>query len=732
MAKAVQSKKRDASNPYAWLDRPEGRLFNNLTILDTKTGREELATITGKVLVDAVRNFGGKIAIFDSKSQWYAFHETTVSEKHPGLGGRDLTAEIIAAGKRHGIRYVPYVPVDADLRAKREHPDWSKRSADGTTVDGVMPSCCGNSPFRHFMADYLGELAKNYDIAGLWFDGLGVDICYCDHCRKGFRDRHGLELPTDVTQDWHAWAKWAEYRKETTEDIVREWHRSVDRFKPGLPMVGNYSMGSNFRGLTFFQEADLQVLSHEVLWSWASNSVQYLRAESGKPPESYIPAAQYGSPCPVSKPLAELRSGAMQTLTHGGYPCFYMAGTPASVRHVNQELAARADWVVNTENVPYCGLVNSGRTQLLADRSEWGDDIRFMINGILRALLEDKVPENMVTDRQLANDDLSRYAVLILPDMCIVDEKTADRLRAYVKDGGGLVALHNASRHDAEGQLVADFMLADLFGVHCQGEMPPETKLKPWLGDIRDGIELPNSTKHKLLNFGRHPIVNDPIIRETLPDQLIPGFRRGFPAGVRLIYDGPMLQVETEKDVTMSLWEEYQQPGKRWPLITTRSHGKGRVVYIAAPLGAMNNANHTYPFLRRLITNSVRFAAGAKKPPFRIAAPLHIEVMLYRQPEKGRQVLHLLNYPKPVGLAPFRCHLAQKPQEEVIPIFDIEVSLLGKFKAVYTAPGRKPLKTTFADGYTTVVVPRLDTHLMVVADEACSSRVHRVPRHLSH
>lgn len=59
---------------------------------------------------------GAKVAIFDARNQWYALHDSEVLRKHPGLGDRDLVAELIEAGRRLGITYVPYLPMDCDLR----------------------------------------------------------------------------------------------------------------------------------------------------------------------------------------------------------------------------------------------------------------------------------------------------------------------------------------------------------------------------------------------------------------------------------------------------------------------------------------------------------------------------------------------------------------------------------------------------------------------------------------
>lgn len=706
---------------YSWLWRPEGRTFNNLSIPDTKAGRKELAKITGKGLIKAVVKSGGKVAVFDSKSQWYAFHNTNISEKHPGLGKRDLVQEIISEGKKHGIIYVPYIPVGNDYRAAKEHPEWTPLKADGKPLkreDGI-PSSCLNSPFRYFMVSYLKELAVNYDIGGFWFDGMGLmqgpNYCYCRWCREGFKKLYGLEAPVNIKKNWRVWVKWIEYRREVIREILSELVKAGKDVKPGLPVIVNYGLhGWPYGSVTIESECD--IVAHEVLWYWGTASVQYLRAAGNRPPESYIPSAQYAESYPLTQPLQEMRARAMTTLANGGLPVFTLYGRPKILFRINKEISERAEWTIRTQNVPFCGIVLSERSKDLHDRTEWAEPTLSACYGTLRALLEEKIPEQFLTDRQLEEEDLNNFAVIILPDVGVISTDAADNLRKYVKNGGGLVATFKTSLANEFGEIQKDFKLADLFGVHYAGELQETTEVEPWLGDIRDAVEIPNRPKIKFLALGKHQIIDDPVIKEAYSIEVAKDYLRGFPSKYLLVYPDPMLKVKPEKDANMVLWEGIQDKGKKWPLIVTRKYGKGRVVYIAAELGRQYNSAFTWPYVRRLLTNSIHFAIGEKRPPCGCQAPLHVQMTLFCQPEKKRMILHLLNDPNPKGLPPYRLHLFQRPKEEVVPVYNIKVWLRGYFKRVYLVPERKNLKVTRSKGYTSVIVPRLDTHIMIIGE----------------
>ena len=715
-------------NTYDWLFRPDGRVFNNLTIPDSEQGRRELEQITGESLMTAAERAGGKIAVFDSKAQFYAFHETTVSEKHPGLGSRDLVSELIEAGRKRGILYVPYIPIDCDQRAFREHPEWRPLKSDGSPLEDTdgWPRLCTNSPFGGFVVEYVRELVSNYDIHGLWFDGVGLNAaptyCYCPACRDGFRQSTGLEAPTSSEKDQATWDAWKNYRHDAVRRLMARIRQVAHDIKPGLPILAGYGW-HNWQSNTdsYFSECDM--IWHEASWFWPTSSIQYLRALSGRPPEYYIPASTYAPSYPLSLPEQELRGKAMESLANGALPIFTLEGRMERLRPINEELRARAEWVTDTENIPHCGVVFSARSMHCTDTSPYSESSHFASYGILHALLQEKIAEHYLADRHLDEGALENFAALVLSDIGHISDQAAEHLRHYVAQGGGLVAFSRTSLYDKSGTLQKDFSLADLFGVHYRGELEASTELNPWWGDIRLATTYPNRAKMKFLRWGDHPIARDPMIQEAPAIEVVPPFLRGKPAEYPLAYFGDMLKVESEPDVAHVLWEGLQQPGQRWPLITARTYGKGRVVYVAGNFALQQLSLFTHPYVRRLIGNAVRYAAGSRPAPFEVRAPLHVQATIFRQPQSNRVVLHLLNAPNPAGLPPFtreqwegRFPTTVRNQEECVPIQNIDVRLLGEFRNVYTAPDRQPLKMHVEGGYTHVRVPQLETHLMIVGE----------------
>jgi hypothetical protein len=433
----------------------------------------------------------------------------------------------------------------------------------------------------------------------------------------------------------------------------------------------------------------------------------------------------------------------MTSIASGCMPTFTLTSPPDRLNTVTQELAERAEWLVDTEPVPYAGVVHSGRSEQLCPENNLQDDRVYAFYGVVKSLLEEKVPETCLSDRNLDHDDLSRHKVIVLPDTGIVTPKTADRLRAFVEGGGGLVAGFRTSLFDPKGVAQPDFALADLLGVHFAGKMDRETRLLPWSHNFIEGADSPNVAKLKLLRLGQHPIVDDAVIRGSKMVEVLPAYRRGRPEHFDLAWPSEplastrslrlqdlyspegispfdVLRVRAAADTEAVVWEELQTPGTRWPVMSVRRVGQGRVVYCAANLGFQYSSHWTWPFVRRLIANAVRWAAGDEQPPFEVDGLLQVQATLFRQGQ--RLVLHLLNAPWPQGYPPSTIRWWEyftpfgRLAEDCAPAVDTRVRLRGQFARVYLAPGRVALPTRVANGYTEVVVPRLDTHLMVVAE----------------
>src|SRR6478672_405403 len=83
-------------------------------------------------------------------------------------------------------------------------------------------------------------------------------------------------------------------------------------------------------------------------------------------------------------------------------------------------------------------LVYSQQTSLYYGGPQAQANVGDAVNGMYHALVEARIPFEMVHDRKL--DELSRYKLAVLPNVAALSNAQCEELRRFVAGGGSLVA----------------------------------------------------------------------------------------------------------------------------------------------------------------------------------------------------------------------------------------------------------------------------------------------------
>ena len=86
-------------------------------------------------------------------------------------------------------------------------------------------------------------------------------------------------------------------------------------------------------------------------------------------------------------------------------------------------------------------------------------------SGMYHALLENRIPFEMVNSRLLDREHLKPFKLLVLPNISTLSDKQCDEIKRFVEDGGSIVATFETSLYDEKGSQRKDFGLSGLFGV---------------------------------------------------------------------------------------------------------------------------------------------------------------------------------------------------------------------------------------------------------------------------
>jgi hypothetical protein len=266
--------------------------------------------------------------------------------------------------------------------------------------------------------------------------------------------------------------------------------------------------------------------------------------------------------------------------------------------------------------------------------------------GYYQALIESRIPFQMVHEGLLDDAQLEPYKVLILPNIAALSNQQCEQLRAFVKRGGGLVATYETSLYDDWGMRRKDFGLADLFGTSYGGSVEPRMQ-NSYLT-----LETDPATGR------RHPILAG---LETA-ERIINGASRVVTKPGPGDRGGPLTLIPSYPDLPME--QVYARtPHTDIPEVFVREYGAGRVVYFPWDIDRVFWQALSTDHLK-LLRNAVEWAAN-EPPPVSVKGAGVMDVTIFRQ--KASMTVHLVNLTNPMMMkGPVREFIASPPQELTI------------------------------------------------------------------
>lgn len=628
-----------------------------------------------------------------------------------------------------------------------EHPDWQTIDSPGgkpITVEQLKTNPvlgCWNSPYGDWFIKSQVELVKRLDWDGYNLDGFGCwSHCFCPYCRAAYRKDQGKDIPASSNVNDSEFRHYLKWRLARYTRFVGKWTAALKAVKPDF-VAAPWSTGPgrwwHWTGAPAAEGADamhrvLDAPFLELLWDFppdqGSNllpafTCRYYRGLTGDRPAWILPYLCEQGQFNMQPPRAECELREMTVLTNGCLAAqgHWQQNEEASLAHFNKMLKEREPFTSASRSLKWAAMLVGESSRLLyglaGTRTEvplgaWlgsgvdSPDIGKLppgerrlpahmesAVGVFRALMEDHMPLDILIEPDVENlNTLRQYKILILPNAACLSQKALDTIRAFVRAGGGLVAMHESSLCNEFGDRRRDFGLADLFGARFQGTEDFSVRWPnyPKWTEIYLGIAAPDL----------HPIADDPVVRGN--------YRRGSD---RLQYIGWMTNVEVVPGA-VRLGRRLAVP-KEWPFMVLNQAGRGRSVYFAEDIGQAYFLA-PYQYQRRLMANAVRWAAGPNQPPVSVEAPLCVQAAFYTQKDGQRTIVHLLNE---VNTTANRALPENNPseREETLPILDIKVVIANAQVArAFQEPGHRPLTITRTVSGAKVTVPRLDVHAMIV------------------
>ncbi len=647
-----------------------------------------------------------------------AYYPTAIRFHHRSqwLGERDLLGELVTGCRRLGmvviVRTDPHATYDDAAEA---HPDWIAVDAAGRRrrhwASPEMWVTCGLGPYNfEFMTEVKREIMSRYRVDGIFvnrWDGSGT--CYCEHCRRNFADATGRELPRSDDRADPSHAAYLLWRQRRLFDLWQAWDRAVRQINPDSCVIPNTGGGAT-SGLDMREigeVAAMMVADRQARrglmapWAIGMNAKEY-RATLGRKPVAGLFSVGVEEPYRWKDSVqngAEIRLWIADLVANGMRPWFTKFGGVLRDRRwlqpVENAYTRLADWeryLRNERSLARVGVVYSQQTAWFA--GGWNED---HLKGWYQALVESRIPFELVHDRLLDADRLRPFRTLVLPNVEALSDAQCRQLEEFVGGGGRLVATHRTSLCDERGARRENFGLARLLGVDFGGKV--DTRMQ----NAYLRLEHDAAARHPLLRgLEDAPRIIHGVSRvETRPRETFP------PMPLTLIPSYPDLPMEKvyprvpKTDVAQVFLRETRPAG---------ADAAGRVVYfpwdIDRTFWEVLSVDHL-----KLLRNAVEWATD-EDPVVTVIGPGVLDVTVWEQ--KGSLTVHLVNLTNPM--------MMKGPVRELIPVGGQEVRVRLPRDARprdvrLLAAGRTPV---FAkDGaYLKVMVPSVVDHEVVAVELA--------------
>ena len=642
---------------------------------------------------------------------------------------RDGTREVVALCRQYGVRYLAYYWAQREPDSLgREHPEWRALNAGG------KPGCyfCLNTAYRDLVKDRIVELVKDVGVDGIFFDMLHAraDECYCDGCKTKFRTLTGQEPPLKEDFANPLWRQWVEFKYRTIEESLLYFNRAIKAVNPDAALVVNTwnawvygTLGSprnTYNSIRVIENVD--GILEETAWydtvdpSFFAWPMHYLfmdwhLAGLAKQHKRAFMWAHPGGPTQGSVAYEEASARIFGMITNGCVAAHSVPGRDVMARYM-QDLKDREAFLAGARLYPWCGLLVSEKTDLWYGQGDPKGRYMKGVYGVFQTMLEHHLPVSLVTDRDLELGQLDDLKVLFIPNGAILSDPEMRTIRAFVEKGGGLVATFATSLCDELGRPRESFGLAELLNAKPVGSFDNQK--------IRVSWEPTNRYDATLVLGKTHPWSQDPVIMQTRNlrgvTEPLTALRETCP------FFGRLLQVEPLKGepspIRLRTAKFNKEAGKLEQTdhvgLVESSFGRGKVVYFPGDI-SWSFFRCGDEHLARLMELALRQVASAP-PPVEVEAPRTVQSMVHVQGD--RLVVHLLNDISALGRSQNVVGESLYMRRETIPVHDLAVTFRDKsMKRFRLVPGNTELTPEESPDGWRVRIPRLDVHLMVVAEK---------------
>lgn len=644
-----------------------------------------------------VRAHVNSINLFARCHHGWVYYDTPgfPERRHPHLT-RDLLREQVLACRARGIKTPLYVTVQWDHYTASRHPEWCVVGPDGKLTGtppyeaGFYRLLCLNTPYVDWLKSFVQDMIDTLPpIDGFWFDIVDARDCSCWHCKNGMIEQ-GLEPSNTGDRLRYAGQVLQRFQRDMSAFVRARVPEALIFYNAGHVGPRHRAIVDNYTHLELesLPSGGWGYLHFPVSARYARTlDVDYV-GMTGKFQTSWGDFHSFKNPAALEfECLHMLALNAKccvgdQLLPHGQI----CADTYKLIGDVYAQVEAKEAWCAGATSLAEIGVLTPEEFAPALHRHEV--DFR-PIMGATRMLQEGSSQgARYQFDILDSRSDFASYKALILPDKIPVDGELAARLRAFLADGGAIIASFASGMNAAQDDFVLDL------GVTPTGEGARDLE-----GNLVRGREHPGN---------------------AYVDYIIPreGFDQGMPRTEHTMYmRGMQIAVRSGAEVFADVIAPYfdrtykhfcshRQTPSSGRVAQPGVVQRGRVIYFCHPIFSQYQSKAPR-WCKQLFFNALERLLP--EPLVRVKAPSGLIAALNEQPTQNRRVLHLLYY-----IPERRCDEFDVI-EDVVPLYDVEVAVKVEkpIQGVRCVPEGEALPFTVENGCIVFTVPKIEGHQMI-------------------
>ena len=387
------------------------------------------------------------ITVFSKCHHGWSYHPTDVNEMHPELEF-DLLGAQLEACKEIDVNAPVYISAGFDEKEFEKRPEWRYNcSLDKSEQEKYEKAVhfhllCFNTGYLDFLCAQIEEVMVKYNPCGIFLDIISPKVCYCDKCKADMK-LLGLDIGNDADRQKFTLMTFNKYLEATNAAVRKHSDTATIFHNSGHIPKGDYG----------FIEANTHLeLESLPTGGWGYDhfplSAAYVRSlkdtdflgMTGKFHQSWGEFGGFKHPnALIYETALSVANGAGCSIGDQMHPLGEMnMATYSLIGKAYSLIEEKEPWLNDAINIADIAVLSA--ESITGNRDEKADF------GANRMLLENNCLYNFIDSTM----DISRYKLLILPDVSCLTENILEKIMAFVNNGGKVIASGEALIKDGE------------------------------------------------------------------------------------------------------------------------------------------------------------------------------------------------------------------------------------------------------------------------------------------